>query len=96
MKILQEILWRRQNEVSVVHGERNVPDDVLKRVTSNDGIVMVTFIPDFVSEERRQWAVELGPITKDMTTEAEWKAAAEDYKKTHGQPPLMNFEEGVR
>ena len=31
---------------------------------------------------------ELGPITKDLTTEAEWKAATEEYKKTHGQPPL--------
>jgi len=68
--------------------KRNVPDDVLKRVTSNDGIVMVTFIPDFVSEDRRQWGAELEPITKDMTTEAEWKAATEEYKKTHGQPPL--------
>jgi len=67
---------------------RNVPDDVLKRVTANDGIVMVTFIPDFVSEERRQWAEELSPITKDMTTEAEWKAAADEFKKTHGEPPV--------
>jgi membrane dipeptidase len=66
---------------------RNVPDDVLKRVTNNGGIVMVTFIPDFVSEERRQWAEELDPITRDLTTEAEWKAAAEEFKKTHGQPP---------
>jgi len=66
---------------------RNVPDDVLKRVTENGGIVMVTFIPDFVSEDRRQWAEELEPITKDLDTDAEWKAATEEYKKTHGEPP---------
>jgi len=66
---------------------RNVPDDVLKRVTENGGIVMVTFIPDFVSEDRRKWAEELEPITKDLDTDAEWKAATEEYKKTHGEPP---------
>ena len=31
---------------------------------------------------------QLEPITKDLTTEAEWKAATEEYKKVHGQPPL--------
>ena len=67
---------------------RNVPDDVLKRVTGNGGIVMVTFIPDFVSEDRREWAEELDPLTRDLTTEAEWKAVADEFKKTHGQPPL--------
>jgi len=30
---------------------RNVPDDILRRVTSNGGIVMVTFLPAYVSQE---------------------------------------------
>ena len=30
---------------------RNVPDDVLRQVKANDGIVMVTFVPGFVSQE---------------------------------------------
>ena len=29
---------------------RNVPDDILRRVTGNGGIVMVTFVPGFVSQ----------------------------------------------
>jgi membrane dipeptidase len=32
---------------------RNVPDDVLKRVRENGGVVMVTFVPSFVSETLR-------------------------------------------
>jgi membrane dipeptidase len=32
---------------------RNVPDDVLQRLKENDGVVMVTFVPGFVSEKVR-------------------------------------------
>lgn len=32
---------------------RNVPDDVMKRLASNGGVVMVTFVPSFVSEKLR-------------------------------------------
>ena len=34
---------------------RNVPDSVLKRLPANGGMVMVVFLPDYVSEEVRQW-----------------------------------------
>ena len=30
---------------------RNVPDDILRQVTTNGGIVMVTFVPGFVSQQ---------------------------------------------
>ena len=42
---------------------RNVPDDILKRVAANGGIVMVNFAPGFVSEEVR---------IADAPIEAEW------------------------
>jgi membrane dipeptidase len=32
---------------------RNVPDDVLKRLPTNGGVVMVTFVPSFVSPQVR-------------------------------------------
>ncbi|MET1754314.1 dipeptidase [Novosphingobium sp. RD2P27] len=35
---------------------RNVPDDVLTRLKANGGLVMVNFVPDFVSEESRVWS----------------------------------------
>ena len=34
---------------------RNIPDDVLDRVPGNQGVAMMTFVPSFVSNERREW-----------------------------------------
>jgi len=34
---------------------RNVPDDVLARLAGNDGVLMVTFVPQFVSAEYAAW-----------------------------------------
>lgn len=34
---------------------RNVPDDVLRKVKDNGGVVMITFFPWYVSEELRSW-----------------------------------------
>jgi membrane dipeptidase len=36
---------------------RNVPDDVLARLTDNGGLCMVTFVPYFVNEDCRGWAL---------------------------------------
>jgi membrane dipeptidase len=34
---------------------RNVPDDVLARLAENDGVLMVTFVPQFVSADYAEW-----------------------------------------
>ena len=40
---------------------RNVPDDVLAAVGERDGVVMVAFVPSFLSQARREW-VEAGEV----------------------------------
>ena len=40
---------------------RNVPDDVLAAIGERDGVVMVAFVPSFLSQSRREW-VEAGEI----------------------------------
>jgi membrane dipeptidase len=37
---------------------RNVPDDVLRAVASNGGVVMVNFAPPYVSAERNRWEAD--------------------------------------
>lgn len=70
---------------------RNVPDSVLKRVAANGGVVMVTFIPAYVSEERRKWEDGLIPLTMNTTSDAEDEAIGIRYREEHGQPPTANL-----
>ncbi|MGA8117507.1 MAG: dipeptidase [Actinocatenispora sp.] len=39
---------------------RNVPDDVLTRVRDTDGVVLVTFVPGFLTEECHAWMDAMG------------------------------------
>ena len=39
---------------------RDVPDSVLSRVPANGGVVMVTFVPHFLTEPAREWQQQLG------------------------------------
>ena len=43
---------------------RNVPDDVLRRLGKNGGVVMVTFIPAFVSQPVANWELRLSGLTR--------------------------------
>jgi len=38
---------------------RNVPDSILRRATQNGGVVMVTFVTGFISQDVARWAAQL-------------------------------------
>lgn len=72
---------------------RNVPDSVLERVAENGGVVMVTFIPAYVNEARREWEDGMIPLLKNATTDAEWDAIGAQYREEHGAPPLATIDD---
>jgi membrane dipeptidase len=45
---------------------RNVPDAILRILGTNGGVVMVNFAPDFVSEDRRLWAVRADSLRDSL------------------------------
>jgi membrane dipeptidase len=69
---------------------RNVPDTVLKRVADSEGIVMVTFVPGFLTEECRGWAeaLEAAEHAIDAAEDTpQWRDLRSAWVREHPRPP---------
>ena len=71
------------------HG-RNVPDSILKRLPKNGGVVMVTFVPAFVSPEVAAWEAQAQEqstaIKQAVSDTAEQTRRLDEWKATHARP----------
>lgn len=56
------VIFSHSSCASLTNHPRNVPDSVLERLKSNGGVCMVTFVPDFVSQDVADWWSERGQI----------------------------------
>jgi membrane dipeptidase len=70
---------------------RDVPDDVLRLVKQNHGIVMVNFYPPFVSQAVADWSAERAGASAKFDTlylgqPDRAKAAMDKWAKQHPQP----------
>jgi membrane dipeptidase len=71
---------------------RNVPDAVLRRLPENGGVVMITFVPGFVSQEVRRWEMGRDSVIRGLreafgADTAAFRAAMRDSMAARGAAP---------
>jgi membrane dipeptidase len=84
------VIASHSSAYALANHPRNVPDDVLKKLKDNGGVVMINFYSGFIlpegAEAARVFMATYREMKKDIKDDAQLEKAVADWFKTHPTP----------